>query len=487
MNPAYPIQAVNPVGFLPPWVVLLVAVCCLLFAPRAQATAAFARQTGEPCSACHMQAYGPWLTHYGRKFKLDGYVAGHAAKLPDLLNAFSTQVVGSFTHTQTGQPGGAAPGFGDNNNAVNDWDALYYTGRVWDKVGAYFQLNFNPQVGNNISLAMADVRYADHVQAFGGNLIYGISANDGPTMSDVWMTTPEWMYPYNTSQFAPTPTAQTLMMQLMGFTAGSSVYLNWDDRVHLEVGAYTSMAKNMANALGVYSPTNPLIDGGAPFWRLWYQHIMGPHSIMVGGYGMQANIYPQGVKLFGTNSVTDWNADANYQYMMGDHMFMLMGRFTRDNWDFSALTNAQMAFVESSELSAAHGERLAGTQYPNLATSPNQYLTNLMVMGMYTFHQTYSLSFSYNHTGGSSDTLLYAPAPISGSRNGSPASEYFQAQLDYVPFGKGESQFDHINLRLSLQYTAYTQFNGSSRNYDGYGRSAADNNTLYMVGNLMLW
>lgn len=434
-----------------------------------------------------MQSYGPWLTHYGRKFKLDGYVAGHANKLPDLLNAFSVQAVASYTHTQKNQPGGAAPGFNSNNNVVNDWDALYYTGRVWDKAGAYLQLNFNPQVGKNISLAMADLRIADHVDAFGGNLIYGISANNGPTMSDVWMTTPEWMYPYNVSQLAPVPTAQPIMMQLMGFTAGSSVYLNWDDKVHLEVGAYTSMAKNMANGLGVYSPTNPLINGGAPYWRLWFQHIEGPHSIMVGGYGMQANLYPQGVKTFGTNSVTDWNADVNYAYMMGDHMFMLMGRYTRDNWNFGALSNAQRAFVRGEALARAHGETLPGTQAQNLASSPSQYLTNLMIMGMYTFHQTYTLSLGYNRTGGSSDTLLYAPAPITGSRNGSPASEYFQAQFDYVPFGKGESQYDQINLRLSVQYTAYTQFNGSSRNYDGYGRSAADNNTLYFVGDFMFW
>ena len=467
---------------------LLLAALGLLWMPASHATAAFARQTGEPCSACHMQAYGPWLTHFGRKFKMNGFVAGHANKLPDLLNAFSTQAVASYTHTQADQPGGAAPGLSNNNNTVNDWNALYYTGRVWDKVGAYLQLNFNPQVAKNISLAMGEIRFADHTEAFGRNLIYGVSANNGPTMSDVWMTTPEWMYPYNSSQLAPTPTAQTLMMSLMGFTAGSSAYVNWDDKVHLELGAYTSMAKNMATGLGVYSPTNPLIDGGAPFWRLWFQHIEGPHSVMLGGYGMQANIYPQGVKTFGTNSVTDWNFDANYQYMMGDHMFMLMGRYTRDNWDFNALTNAQdAAFAKSAALARGRGEQMSGTQFSNFATNPNQYLTNLMVMGMYNFHQTYNLTFSYNHTSGSSDTALYAPAPISGSRNGSPNSEYFQVELDYVPFGKGESQFDNINLRLSLQYTAYTKFNGASSNYDGSGRSAADNNTLYFVGDFMLW
>jgi hypothetical protein len=140
----------------------------LFHASSAEATAAFARQTGEPCSACHMMSYGPMLTPYGRKFKLDGYVAGAAKKiLPELVNPFSMQVVGSFTNTQQDQPGGAGSGFSGNNNATNDWNALYYTGRVWDKIGAYLQLNFNPQVTENISLAMADIRFADHANLLG--------------------------------------------------------------------------------------------------------------------------------------------------------------------------------------------------------------------------------------------------------------------------------------------------------------------------------
>jgi hypothetical protein len=35
-------------------------------------------------------------------------------------------------------------------------------------------------------------------------------------------------------------------------------------------------------------------------------------------------------------------------------------------------------------------------------------------------------------------------------------------------------------LRLGLQYTRYERFQGSSRDYDGNGRDAADNNTLFL-------
>ena len=35
-------------------------------------------------------------------------------------------------------------------------------------------------------------------------------------------------------------------------------------------------------------------------------------------------------------------------------------------------------------------------------------------------------------------------------------------------------------LRVGAQYTAYSRFNGASTNYDGFGRNARDNNTLFL-------
>ena len=442
---------------------LLIGLLSMVSSQSALATPAFARQTGEPCSACHMESYGPYLTPNGRLFKLKGYQAGHANELPDLLNGFSGQAIGSFTNTQKGVPGGAATGFSPNNNFVNDWDALYWTGRVIDKVGAYFQLNFSPQVDNNIHLAMADVRFADNMNLLDEDFIYGVSANDGPTMSDVWMTVPQWMYPYTTSPIAPAPASQTLMTQFMNGTAGGmSVYTLWNNMIYTELGAYTSMASNMQNGLGVYSRNNQLIDGGAPYWRLWMQHAVGPHVFMLGTYGMQANMYPQYQTSAGTDSWVDWNLDTNYMWMEGDHMVMLMGRYTQDEMNLYA------------------------SQKLGYSSSVYNNQSNLMLMAMYTLEQTYTFAFSFNNIGGTANPAMYSPGAVSGSRTGSPDSQYFQLQFDYVPFGKGTAMTDpFMNLRFSLQYTAYETFNGASQNYDGKGRNAADNNTLYLATYLM--
>jgi hypothetical protein len=465
---------------------LLLVASALVLIPfqGAQATTAFARQTGEPCVACHMQGYGPWLTQYGMKFKLDGYVAGHANKLPDALNPFALEVVASVTNTQQDVPGGQYYSTRNNtqswanNNVVNDWTALYYTGRVWDKVGSYLQLNFNPQVGRSISLAMADIRFADHTTLFGNNVTYGVTVNNAPTMSDFWMTTYAWMYPYTTSSVTVKPVAQPYLQALMAGanTAGSTVYTMINNHLYLEAGGYTSQAQNMAQGLGVWNggslsqgPQSGLINGGAPYWRMFLQHSTGPHTMMVGTYGLQANVSPLYNQSNGTNSYVEYNVDANYSFMMDDdNMFMAMFRYTRDNMG------------------------MAASQAAGYSANSSNYLNNVMLMGMWTYQQTYNLTFGWNNQTGSADSMLYngngsgTVNAITGSANGSPNTNSFLVELDYIPFGKGGFVTDpYVNLRLSLQYWAYTQFNGGYNNYDGYGRSPEANNTLYFVGNLM--
>jgi len=70
------------------------------------------------------------------------------------------------------------------------------------------------------------------------------------------------------------------------------------------------------------------------------------------------------------------------------------------------------------------------------------------------------------------DTLLYSPAQVNGSRTGSPDSDGFILEADYLPWEK---------MRLSLQYIIYDKFNGAHSNYDGFGRNASKNNSLYVL------
>ena len=58
-----------------------------------------------------------------------------------------------------------------------------------------------------------------------------------------------------------------------------------------------------------------------------------------------------------------------------------------------------------------------------------------------------------------------------GSANGDPKTSGFIGEVDLNPWE---------NTRLGLQYIGYSNFNGGSTNYDGFGRNASGNNTMFL-------
>ncbi|MDP4175819.1 MAG: cytochrome C, partial [Bacteroidota bacterium] len=94
------------------------------------------------------------------------------------------------------------------------------------------------------------------------------------------------------------------------------------------------------------------------------------------------------------------------------------------------------------------------------------------INGNITLHSQIGFSLGYFSITGDNNPALNAPASVSGSANGSPNSSGFAFEFDYLPW---------LNTKLALQYIAYNKFNGATSNYDGSGRNASDNNTLYLL------
>ena len=94
----------------------------------------------------------------------------------------------------------------------------------------------------------------------------------------------------------------------------------------------------------------------------------------------------------------------------------------------------------------------------------------------YYYNQTYGFTIGRFSKHGQPDPVLY-----SFSANSSPDTVGTVFQADYTPFGKEDSWGrPFANARVGLQYTVYTKYDGASTNYDGTGRNASDNNTLYL-------
>src|SRR3984885_4236829 len=150
-------------------ILLLLAALMLVAASRpARAVPSFAAQTGQPCSACHIGAFGPQLTPLGRAFKIGGYTqtggAGPLSTIP--LAGF---VLNSFTHTNTSQPQPAAPDFGRNNNFALDQISLFLAGRVTDFAGVFVQGTYDG-VGHTFALDNTDLRMTTKFDVFGSDL-----------------------------------------------------------------------------------------------------------------------------------------------------------------------------------------------------------------------------------------------------------------------------------------------------------------------------
>jgi hypothetical protein len=424
----------------------------MLAAPGALAVPSYAQQTGLPCASCHTVSFGPGLTPLGQDFKLNGYVwSDGKSELPPV----AAMVYGSFTHTEAAQPGGAATHFSPNNDFAVDQTSLFYGGKILDHLGAFIQVTYDG-VAQQLHWDNFDLRYSDKGQVVGTGLVWGVSLNNNPTVQDPWNTTPAWSYPYIGSALAPAPTAAPLIegalaQEVYGLTA----YTLIDEQYYLEGGFYRSLPDRALSMLGVGAGSVSPFHGVAPYWRAAYRFKQGRSYGSLGVFGLDLHQYPGDVSV-GADHYTDIGFDASYGYTQGRHGLLLQA--------------TQLHEVQQLPASLALG---------NVGQGSNQ-LNTTRINAQYTLAQTYAFSTALFRIYGGSDTTLYAPTAISGSADGSPNSRGYILQAEYIPFGKAKSWLrPYVNVRLGLQYTYYTEFNGGGANYDGSGRSAHDNNTLY--------
>ncbi|HKM64516.1 MAG TPA: hypothetical protein VJY39_18685 [Acidisphaera sp.] len=432
----------------------------------ARAVPAFAQQTGEPCTACHIGAFGPQLTPYGRAFKIGGYTQAGGQGLLASIPLAATAIT-SFTHTGSPQPSPAAADFGDNNNVSLDQVSLYLAGRAAPWAGGFIQGTYD-DVSHTLFLDQADVRpFTTAIDLGDTTLRVGLSVNNNPTVQDPYNSTYVWGYPFVASQLAPTPAAQPAIATALSENAiGVTAYAWYDQHLYLEAGGYATPGPSLLHVVGHTLGAAPFgsTRNIAPYARVAYEWNWGEgrQSAHVGGLFLHSNFNPSTSAYSvdgssGHNGYTDLAIDAGYQFLGNrTHIFTAEGIYTNEQ------QNLQGAFN-------------AGT-----SSQANNNLQQVRLTLTYYYQQTYGLTFGWQDTWGTANPLLYAPAPVTGSANGKPDSNAFIIEADWVPFGKSDSVWRPLaNLKLGLQGTVYTRFNGGTRNYDGFGRNASANDTLF--------
>jgi len=435
---------------------------CLAFlatvTPRSvQAVPSYARQTGLPCSGCHYTP--PELNPAGRKFKLLGYVdkdkekpgitdnSGKRHAGLDILASLplSARLEASFTALKTPQPGT------QNGNFEFPQDISLFLAGAWTShVGSFLQVTYDTQ-NDHFGMDNTDIRYANKKSFEGKDLVYGLDLNNNPTVEDLWNSTPAWGFPWVASDFAPTPTAEPIINgHLAQDVAGFGGYAMWDDHLYGVATIYRSEhvgvgQPNPGSVNGTAIPYN--IRGVAPYWRIAWQELTPRTQYEVGTYGMHMESTPGavvGLKDVYTDVAADFQVDRT---LFRKDVLSLRGTYIH----------------ESSNLAATYAAMGA--------LQPDHHLNTGLVNAEYHFGNRYSATLGWFDTGGTVDTLLYSQSPVTGSANGNPRGAGYIANFTVWPMQ---------NLQLTAQYTGYTRFNGAATNYDGSGRNASGNNTVYL-------
>ncbi len=438
-------------------IVLVVALAVLLPARAAQAVPSFARQTGFSCAQCHTAF--PELTPYGRSFKAGGYTqtlvkqvthptteTWPSLELPQQVPLGTMAIIG-FTHTAKAQPAaeaGAAPPANDNIELPQQL-SFFFAGKVAPKLGIFTQITYEG-TSDHLSIDNTDLRFAHATEVAGKPLTIGATINNAPTVTDLWNSTPVWSAPFTSSGSAPGPAASTLLEgRLAQRVAGAGAYLWFNNALYLEVDLYRSAPVGVPRPLDSVTGATNVIGGVAPYWRAAYEFGFDKHSLSVGTFGLAASLLPGGGKtgawnaLSGdTDSYTDLAFDAQYQYLGEKH-----------------IASAVVTYIhESQTLTASKALRLADN-----ATND---LHSLRLTGSYLYDRFVGGRLSFATVRGSADETFYG-AP--GAKATSLTAEAWVQPWQ--------------NARFGVNYVHYLDFDGGSTNYDGDGRDAADNSTLF--------
>ena len=469
----------------------------------ANALPSFARQTGQPCGACHTDF--PGLTPFGRQFKLGGYTLGGGDYRTSLFpeSSSSTKALASYdkatkagtpakkdkdvaaadgrnnswapplavmammTDTHTREPQSGLSPFKSNDNLQLAQFSVFWGGAITNNVGAFAQATYEgPPPGGAVPgdpfsthqwhWDNVDVRYSGTAKLDGADVTYGVTANNNPTVQDLWNSTPAWSFPYVGSSVAPDPGVGAIVDGALGQTvAGAGGYVYVNNLVYAELSGYRTLDRGTLDKFGTDPFDAPVIDGVAPYWRVAVEPQWGNNWFEVGTFGMMTRVHqwmdPAGYETptyTQTDRYTDVGFDTQYQYQGDNYWVTLRGTYIHEN------------------------QMLNGSVANGLADNMSNYLNTARIYGSLAYgdDNRVVVSGQYFDTWGSSDGTLYADL-ASGM---SPDTSGFTVDLAYIPYINSQPPlWPWANARFGVQYTYYDKFQGTTM-------KARDNNTLLL-------
>jgi hypothetical protein len=412
---------------------LIVFLALLLNTGVSKALPSFARQTGMSCTACHYSF--PELTPFGRQFKLNGYTMTMMNTIESKqdsdkvtrLKLLSNLPLSAMVQTSFTQIAKDIKGTQNNTVAFPQQLSMFYAGQITPHIGTFIQMTYD---GKTFGMDNAEIRYARQIRIGAKSLLYGLTLNNNPTVQDVWNTTPAWGFPYASSAAAVSPAKSTIIENLGQQVAGLGAYALFNNLIYTELTLYRSSPQGAANPAD--SSSIMTIKGVAPYWRVALQHTWNNNYAELGTFGISSKNYTSGIS-GNMDNFTDVGFDLQYTHTL----------------TFGSVT-MHSSFIKEKENRTGNK-----CNFNSFKIDANLYLNN-----------GFGGALAYFNSSGTED------ADVVGSVTGKPNSSGLIYQLEYLPW---------YNTKFSIQYVAYSKFDGSSGDFNGLGRTAANNNTLYLL------
>jgi hypothetical protein len=398
----------------------------LFAAQTSHAVPAYARQTGSACADCHAGSYGPALTPYGMRFKMNGYTDtdGQGTKIPAAI-----QLTGMHY----------SPAKGQSTTELSEAD-IYLAGRVTDQVGGYVkvQISNNGQDKFNTQLNDVDLRFvAKDLKLGDKQALIGVSVNNNPGFTD-----PVGASPAATNNGPPTVSGTLLNPSSSNTLAhrviGASVYALYDKYWYGELGTYSALPTSMQYNLGYSLGGDPGKLSDTVYGRFAYMRDFKRQFVSAGLVGLTTK--RQLPRSGPSESVTDFGYDVTYQYLGNrENIF-------------------QVAYVNIMERRRYATTPLGAV--PGLVAQPRGVVHDQMLTLTYTFKQSYGVTISHLVSTGTHDVVRFVPY-------GQPDTSSNSFTVFWTPFGKDDSFTSTANLKLSATWFRFNKFNGASDNVFG--------------------
>ena len=390
----------------------------------AQATPVFARQTGSACADCHTAAYGPALTPYGMRFKINGFTDtnGEGFKLP-----LAAQLIGQYTN----------PSRGDSSTNLTEAD-LFLAGRLTDHVGGFVKVETDRTGAGdyNTKLSNVDLRYVlKDLQVGGRDLTIGVSVNNNPSFTD-----PVGVLPAPSYLGPPGATGTLLNSSSPSAPAnrviGATVYGFYDTQWYGEIGSYRSLSTSQQDDLGYSVVGDPGKLSGTAYLRLAWMKDLKRQFFSAGVVALSTQRkLPRSAP---SDDLTDLGYDLSYQFLGNrEHIVQLsyVNIYERRHYGSTPGVPGLLAFAHGS----AHDQTLSAT---------------------YIFKQSFGITASHLISTGSRDPVRFPPY-------GNPDTTSNLLSVFWTPFGKDESFTSIANMKLAATWFRFSKFNGRSSNIFG--------------------